>query len=132
MNSILAFLIVTGPGVATFPKSGNVYPCEEVFLRYEITQDKFKVSDGGYRCGILNASYDYFTLTIRDGKLFEKNEEVGTISKDEINLSKYDSADDSHFHLRLKFNGKNIDYTETWKENGDDALIVKGTLTEKL
>jgi hypothetical protein len=120
-----------GKGEAVFPKTGKRYPCKEVFMQIEILPKKFKLYTGGYDCNPLKASYDMFELDIKNGKLMDKNVVVGDISKQEMNLSKYDPDDDSTFHLNLKFQSRSMDYTETWEQTGKQALQIKAKLAIK-
>lgn len=126
----LLSLLYQGTGTAVFP-GRNTYPCTNVMMNFEITKEKFKLRDGGYDCSPLVATYDYFTLDIKDGKLLDHGTEVGTISEKEITLRKLDPVDDSEFYLSLRFTEEGLTYKETWKESGNEALVITATLQKE-
>lgn len=127
---VLLSLLYQGSGTAVFP-GRNTYQCPTVMLKLEITPKKFKVYEGGYDCSPLVATYDFFSLDIREGKLLDHNEVVGSISDKEITLEKYDPSDDSLFNLRMTFTEAGLDYTETWKQSGKEALVINASLLKE-
>lgn len=118
----------SGPGSAVY-HSGKRYECSEIFLRLKTDNDFFRLQEGGYICGFLKASFDSFRLSIKEGKLFHEDRELGTISPEGISYSVFDSADGSTYTLTLslKTNGE-IFYDEKWHDGHKLALKVKGHL----
>lgn len=143
MNRFILFLLVlfssamaqaftgsfSGQGKAVFA-SGRIYECPEVFLRLETSKDLFRLREGGYKCeGLLQASFDPFKLSIRDGKLWNNNDELGTISSQEIKYQIYDPQDGSTYYLTLTKNSHGeIQYHEEWHDGEKIALTIKGLL----
>lgn len=117
-----------GPGRGVFVQSGSIYPCEQIFLDFSIEDASFSLSEGGYICGLLQASYDSFVLGIDDGLLLSNGEVVGDINEDELNLYHNDPSDNSDFLLRLRFLPDGLEYLEIWKQNGIVQLEVTGML----
>ena len=119
----------SGTGRAVF-STGRVYECREIFLDLENTNEKFSLHEGGYRCGdLLHASYDPFFLTIRNGKLFHQETELGSISNKKLTYTIIDLSDGSTFRLTLQKNEENqIHYLEEWHDGEKIALTIKGTL----
>lgn len=120
----------SGTGRAVFA-SGRGHECTEIFLRLETTTDLFRLRDGGYKCGgLLNASFDPFKMSIRAGKLWHLEQELGTISDNEINYQIYDPEDGSTYYLTLTKNERGeIQYYERWHDGEKIALTVKGQLS---
>lgn len=117
-----------GGGKAKF-KSGRSYPCHEIFLRLEETQEYFRLREGGYKCGgLLNAEFDPFRFMIQDGRLVHQGETFGTINNEELTYSVYDPADGSTYRLRLTFSGDELHYFEDWHDGHEIALTVEGVL----
>jgi hypothetical protein len=119
-----------GTGVATFA-SGKKYACDEIFLRLEASLHLFRLREGGYDCGLLKASFDPFKMTVRDGKLFDGEKEIGKISDQEIDYQIYDEEDFSTYHLNLKLKETILSYSEEWFDRDKLALTVQGKLTRK-
>src|SRR3989344_8391106 len=118
----------SGKGLAVF-HSGNRYECTEIFLRLETSATEFQLQEGGYNCGFLKASFDAFKLSIRNGKLYHKEQELGSISQNEIKYSIYDPEDGSTYFLTLKLNdSQEISYDERWYDGQKWALTLKGNL----
>ena len=119
----------SGSGTAVFA-SGRTYQCSEIFLRLETTPELFRLRGGGYNCGgLLNASFDPFKMSIRNGKLWNLDEELGSINDREIKYQIYDPADGSTYFLTLtKTQQGEILYHEQWHDGEKIALTIKGTL----
>lgn len=143
MNKSILFLLVlltstithaftgsfSGQGKAVFA-SGRIYECPEIFLRLETSKDLFRLREGGYKCGgLLQASFDPFKLSIRDGKLWNQNDELGSISNREVKYQIYDPEDGSTYFLTLTKNSQGeIHYYEQWHDGEKIALTIKGLL----
>lgn len=119
----------TGTGTAVF-KSGRQYECSEIYLRLEQTQNLFRLRDGGYHCGdLLQASFDPFKLTIRDGKLWNVEEELGSVNEQILTYKIFDPEDGSTYQLKLtKLPSGGIHYYEDWHDGEAIALKVHGDL----
>lgn len=120
----------SGQGEAVFA-SGRRWPCHEVFLRIETRPGLFRLREGGYNCGeLLNANFDPFKMTIRDGSLFDHDTKLGTITDQELDYRIYDPEDGSTYHLKLKKIDDDIQYFEEWHDGEKIALTVKGKLSK--
>ena len=109
-------------------KSGNKRTCSEIFLALEQKEKEFRLFQGGYNCEDLKAQYAPFTLAIREGKVWDGAEEVGTITEDTFILQYYDKEEDYSFRLRLKRNASGLEYLEEWMSEGTPALTISGAL----
>lgn len=118
----------SGKGQAVF-HNGNRYECTEIFLKLKTSESDFHLKEGGYNCGFLKASFDAFKLTIKNGKLYHREQELGSISQDEVKYSVYDPEDGSTYFLALKLNDSHeIFYDERWHDGRKWALTLKGHL----
>ena len=139
MRFILCFLLTfpayasfsgsySGPGRAVFA-SGRVYECSEIFLRMAVDSENFRLREGGYICGMLQASFDAYRLTIKDGSLWHKDQLLGQIDEQVMSYEIFDPQDGSTYRLRLHKNGpQEIAYFEEWHDGEKIALTVKGLL----
>lgn len=135
MNALLFLLLFqfsgqySGTGTAAF-SSGRTYECREIFLSLETTEELFRLRDGGYKCGdLLHASFDPFRMTIRDGRLFNGADELGTISSDELKYEIFDPEDGSTYKLKLTKEESQIHYYEEWHDGEKIALKINGFLS---
>lgn len=135
MNAFLFFLLFqfngkfSGTGTAAF-SSGRTYECREIFLSLQTTEELFRLRDGGYKCGdLLHASFEPFRMTIRDGRLFNGTEELGTISSDELKYEIFDPEDGSTYKLKLTKEESQIHYYEEWHDGEKIALKINGFLS---
>lgn len=118
----------SGSGRAVF-HSGKHYECSEVFLELETTPQAFKLHQGGYSCGFLKASFDAFEFSIKNGKLFHGDMEMGEVSEKKLEYHYYDPEDGSTYYLTLMADNENkIQYLEEWHDGEKIALRVKGDL----
>lgn len=118
-----------GTGRAVFAKTGKAYECSEIFLRLKEKTDSFTFNEGGYICGDLQASFDTFIFSVKEGKLFIKDKEVGSITPGLFEYTFYDPEDNSTYHLVLfKLSETTLSYIETWHVGNTLALTVKGLL----
>lgn len=118
----------SGAGRAVFA-SGRVYECSEIFMRMETDLENFRLREGGYICGMLQASFDAYRLTIKDGSLWHKDQLLGQISDQEMNYEIFDPLDGSTYRLRLrKKSPQELVYFEEWHDGEEIALTVKGLL----
>lgn len=117
----------SGTGSAVY-HSGNRYECTEIFLRLETSASFLKIREGGYNCGFLKASFDAFKLTIKDGKLFHQNQQLGSITDQVVEYQVFDPEDGSTYFLNLRNENNEIHYVEKWHDGEKIALTVKGVL----
>ncbi len=139
MGYILGFLLslplyasftgsYSGTGRAVFA-SGRVYECSDIFLRMHVDAENFRLREGGYICGILQASFDAYRLTIKDGSLWHKDKLLGIINEQEMRYEIFDPLDGSTYRLQLYKKGPyEIAYFEEWHDGEKIALTVKGRL----
>jgi hypothetical protein len=121
----------SGGGQAIFA-SGTKYECTEIFLRLESDHKLFRLSEGGYICGLLQAGFDSFKMTIKDGELWHEEQRLGTITDQDLSYQIYDPADGSTYNLRLKrMDSSHIHYYEQWHDGEKIALTIKGILKSK-
>ena len=116
-----------GTGQAIF-RSGKLYPCTEIYLHLKQDENSFKLIDGGYRCGLLQASFDPFTMTVKGEDLFIKDVPVGKITRESLSYSLLDPDDGSTYTLKLKKKDNSIEYSELWVDQVSKALTVDGLL----
>lgn len=141
MRYILCFLLtMTLPAYASFTgsysgtgravfASGRIYECSDIFLRLEVDAHNFRLREGGYICGILQASFDAYRLTIKDGQLWHQDQLLGRITQEEMNYEIFDPTDGSTYRLQLSHHAPNeITYFEEWHDGEKIALTVKGRL----
>lgn len=119
----------SGKGNAEF-SSGNHYDCQDIFLSIRTDKTSFKLLNGGYRCGdLLHANFDPFTLSLKDGILWEGDVKRGTLSKNELHYEIFDPEDNSTYHLNLTLSPIGImSYDESWSVAGITLLTVTGQL----
>lgn len=112
----------SGQGLAKTPSYSQ--GCSNVFFKLSLTEEKFKIQEGGYNCNGLNAEYPYSVFNVVGPLLYYKNEVSGLIKDGEILIY---SKDDG-FSLRFKIASDGLlEVTEEWRE-GDDFLIIKSEL----
>lgn len=131
MNYLLILFLsgsFLGKGEALF-KSGKKLHCDEIFLNIKTKEAAFYMNEGGYSCSSLQASFDNFKMTIKDGKLLDGNKVLGSISDSELDYKIHDEADSSTYHLNLKKISQNtIIYSEEWHDGREIALKIRGEL----
>jgi hypothetical protein len=119
----------SGTGTAAY-SSGRTYACREIFLSLETNPTLFRLKDGGYKCGdLLHASFDPFRMTIKEGRLFDGNDELGTITDDELKYEIFDPEDGSTYRLKLSMETGKIHYYEEWHDGEKIALKINGLLS---
>lgn len=120
-----------GSGKALFA-SGKTYQCREIFLQIKSTPSDFKLSEGGYKCEDLEASFDPFRFSIVKGDLVHENRVYGNISQDILEYRMYDGSDDSTYHLKLqRISSYEFSYLEEWFDGDKLALTIQGALKTK-
>lgn len=117
----------SGQGTAIF-HTGKRYECSEIFLKLATSPKLFTLHQGGYNCGFLKASFDPFSFSIKNGKLFYGNLEMGGISDKELTYHYFDPEDGSTYYLTLTNDNGQIHYSEEWYDGEKTALTVKGDL----
>lgn len=134
MNAFLFLLLFqfngqfSGTGKASF-SSGRTYECKEIFLNLKTSVQEFRLIDGGYKCGdLLHASFDPFRMTIKEGRLFDGNDELGTITEDELKYEIFDPEDGSTYRLKLSREDGQLHYYEEWHDGEKIALKINGFL----
>lgn len=127
-SGVFATQNFSGPGEGIYPRSGNVYPCSEIFLNFDLDEEKFELHRGGYICGLLQAEYDPFILDIRNNRLLAEGVDIGSIDEHQLNIGIDDLSDNSRFELKLDFLDNEIIYRETWYQNQSLMLTITGKL----
>jgi hypothetical protein len=115
----------TGTGVAVMREKRK---CSEIFLQFERAPTQLKTLEGGYNCEDLDASFDPFTLDVKDGQIFSNGKAVGTLTDSLLDLFYDDKAEGFTYHWRLELKGGALDYREEWVSGGKTELTVTGTL----
>lgn len=135
MNTLLLLLLLqfngnfSGKGIAAF-SSGRTYNCQEIFLSLATTPYMFRLKDGGYRCGdLLHASFDPFRMNVKEGKLFDGSDELGTIDTNGLQYEIFDPEDGSTYSLTLTKENNGLRYHEEWHDGEKIALKINGYLT---
>lgn len=112
----------SGEGFAKTASASS--PCEKVYFRLSLSQEKFKIQDGGYNCSGLSAEYPYSVFTIQGNDLIYKGEISGRISDNEIEIF---SIEDGFQLLFTKIDNQTIKVEERWQD-GDDFLVINSSL----
>ncbi len=81
------------------------------------------ILDGGYICADIQASYPPSSFDIVDSELFYRNQRVGTITKDKIEISYLDGV----YNLSLNIIDGEILFTESWKD-AEDFLTIESKM----
>ncbi|MGZ3692719.1 MAG: hypothetical protein ACXWQO_00495 [Bdellovibrionota bacterium] len=117
-----------GPGQSISHKSGLKRACAEIFLNFQRKTGEVKILEGGYRCENLQASFDPFTMEVRDGKVYIEGEELGTFSENKLEIFFANKAEDFTYHWLLENSESGMSYLEEWTDGGKPALTVRGNL----
>ncbi|MGE3260713.1 MAG: hypothetical protein AB7K68_02930 [Bacteriovoracia bacterium] len=118
----------SGPGTSLMHQSGNRRDCREIFLKLQGGEKALRILEGGYICGDIQASFDPFTLEIREGKIFLEGQSVGTISENDLDLLYKSEEENFTYHWHLQQAGDEINYLEEWASGGAPSLTVQGKL----
>lgn len=106
-----------------YESNRNDGKCREVFLQLKQTKNSFKILDGGYICGEIQASYPPSSFDIINNELFYRNEKVGMVTDEDIRISYLDGV----YNLSLSKVDGEILFTESWKE-AEDFLNINAKL----
>jgi hypothetical protein len=104
--------------------------CSKVEIEIEQKEGVLLTKIYDAACGLYGSSWGPVEQTIRDGKVFEGEEEVGTISEDTLLTTSRDGNVSYAYNLRLRPNPDGSLSLDTYYgvQNGAGAIVIEASL----
>ena len=132
MTSLLSG-IWQGSGQSTInpgTKNEHIRNCSEIGVQLNVNETKLNWLNGHYICEDLQAEYDPTDFDLKNGKIYLKQNEVGTYQDNKISLAILDPSDESTFNLELLYVEGKVQYHEKWYESSNLKMQVDGELSK--
>ena len=117
-----------GAGLMSDTK-GNKTPCSEVEIVIRQTPDSMKIELYNAQCGQLNSNWGPYVMGLKNGKVFEEDEQIGEIQGN-IMKTLSGSSVQYAFNLRLNEASKTPPTLDSYYgvRNALGAIVIEGNL----
>jgi hypothetical protein len=117
-----------GPGIMSDTK-GNKTPCSEIEIVIRQTPDSMKIELYNAQCGQLNSNWGPYLMSLKNGKVFEDDEQIGEIQGN-IMKTLSGSSVQYAFNLRLNESPKTTPTLDSYYgvRNALGAIVIEGNL----